>query len=266
MTGLPTSYGSAFDSVTGRYVLVLEDLAVDNCEFPDTLHPLTADQASQVVELLARLHATFWERVPDWVYSISADTAALVTGPLLKTSVRRLSEKTDVPVERGRFIADNYRAVAAVMDRTPNTVTHGDAHPGNIYFRNGEAGLLDWQFVRRGHPGRELAYTLITGMTPADRQTHQRDLLDHYRQVLSGSWRAGAGSRRVVGPVPARARCTPMSRRRSPRGWAVCRPRTSPWKACGEVSPPSTTSTRSHSWRSRCEAGSTITTTRRLRP
>lgn len=187
LTGLPTSYGSAFDAVTGRYVLVLEDLAVDNCEFPDTLHPLTADQAGQVVELLARLHATFWERVPDWVYSISADTAALVTGPLLKTSVRRLSEKTDVPVERGRFIADNYRAVAAVMDRTPNTVTHGDAHPGNIYFRNGEAGLLDWQFVRRGHPGRELAYTLITGMTPAVRQAHQRDLLDHYRQVLSGS-------------------------------------------------------------------------------
>ncbi len=28
-------------------------------------------------------------RVPDWVYSISADTAALVTGPLLKTSARR---------------------------------------------------------------------------------------------------------------------------------------------------------------------------------
>ena len=47
---------------------------------------------------------------------------------------------------------------------------HGDAHPGNIYFRNGEAGLLDWQAVRRGHPGRELAYTLVTSMTTADRQ------------------------------------------------------------------------------------------------
>ena len=36
LTGLPTSYGSAFDSMTGRFVLVLEDLAVDDCEFPDT--------------------------------------------------------------------------------------------------------------------------------------------------------------------------------------------------------------------------------------
>ena len=73
LTGVPKSYGSAFDPVTGRFVLVLEDLAIDACEFPDTLHPLTADQASQVVELLARLHATFWERVPDWAYTASAD-------------------------------------------------------------------------------------------------------------------------------------------------------------------------------------------------
>jgi hypothetical protein len=187
LTGVPQSYGSEFDSVTGRFVLVLEDLAVDNCEFPDTLHPLIPDQARQVVELLARLHATYWERVPDWIYSISADTAALVTGPLLKTSLRRLAEKTDVRVEHGRFIADNYRAVAAIMDRTPNTVTHGDAHPGNIYFRDGEAGLLDWQFVRRGHPGRELAYTLVTSMTTDDRRSHQRELLDTYRRALAGA-------------------------------------------------------------------------------
>ena len=58
-------------------MLVLEDLAVDECEFPDTLHPLTRDQASLVVGLLARLHATFWERVPDWAYTASADSASL---------------------------------------------------------------------------------------------------------------------------------------------------------------------------------------------
>ena len=68
-----------------------------------------------------------------------------------------------IPVSRtSRFIIDNYRAVAKVIDKQPNTVMHGDAHPGNVYFRNSEAGLLDWQAVRRGHPGRELSYTLIT--------------------------------------------------------------------------------------------------------
>jgi Phosphotransferase enzyme family len=189
LTGLPAAYGSAFDSLTGRYVLVLEDLAVDACEFPDTLHPLDKDQASVIVELLAKLHATFWERSPEWVYSASGDHTSLLTGSLLNTSAHRLAERTSIPVEDGRFIIDNYRAVAKVIDRQPNTVMHGDAHPGNVYFRNGEAGLLDWQAVRRGHPGRELSYTLITGMTTADRQACERDLLSVYRQVLA----AGGG-------------------------------------------------------------------------
>jgi hypothetical protein len=176
-------------------VLVLEDLAADVCEFPDTLHPLSKDQGSLIVELLARLHATFWRRLPrragdgplGWLYTASADSAALLTGPLLKTSARRIAEKTDIPVDKGRFIDDNYRGVARLIDAPPHTVMHGDAHPGNVYFRNGAAGLLDWQAVRRGHPSRELAYTLVTSMTPADRRAHERELLDEYRRVLAAS-------------------------------------------------------------------------------
>jgi hypothetical protein len=195
LTGLPTSYGSAFDPLTGRFVLVLEDLAVDPCVFPDTLHPLVKDQASMIVERLARLHATFWERLPNngtrgklgWVYSASGDHTSLLTGPLLNTSARRLAERTSIAVEDGRFIIDNYRIVAKLIDRQPNTVMHGDAHPGNVYFRNCQAGLLDWQAVRRGHPGRELAYTLITGMTTTDRQDRERDLLATYRHALAAA-------------------------------------------------------------------------------
>src|SRR6201995_2597366 len=171
LTGLPTSYGSAFDPLTGRFVLILEDLAVDPCVFPDTLHPLDKDQASAIVELLARLHATFWERLPangrrgrlGWVSSPSGDPTSLLTRPLLNTSARRLAERTTIGVGDGRFIIDNYRTVAEIIDEQPNTVMHGDAHPGNVYFRNGEAGLLDWQAVRPGHPGRELAHPPSTG-------------------------------------------------------------------------------------------------------
>jgi Phosphotransferase enzyme family len=187
LTGVPTSYGAAFDSLTGRYVLVLEDLAAAQCDFPDTLHPLDKDQAGLIVELLAKLHGTFWGRVPVWLYTASADSASMLTGPLLKTSARRIAERTDIPVDKGRFINDNYRAVARLIDTPPHTVMHGDAHPGNVYFRNGDAGLLDWQAVRRGHPSRELAYTLVTSMTTADRQACERDLLDDYRRALAAA-------------------------------------------------------------------------------
>lgn len=194
---VPTCHGSAFDPLTGRYVLVLEDLPAEQCEFPDTLHPLSPDKASLILERLAQLHATFWGRLPahsgtgplGWIYSASGDSTSLLTGNLLKTSSRKVAERTDIPVERGRFIDENYRSAAQLIDRSPNTVMHGDAHPGNVYFRNGQAGLLDWQAVRRGHPSRELVYTMVTSMTTEARQSSERDLLDHYRQALA----AGGG-------------------------------------------------------------------------
>jgi hypothetical protein len=187
LCGLPKFHGSTFDPVTGRYVLVLEDLPADQCEFPDTLHPLDQDRANLIIELLARLHGTFWGRIPDWVYSASADSSSMMTGPLLKMSARRIAERTDIAVATGRFIDENYRTVARLIDSPPNTVMHGDAHPGNVYFRDGAAGLLDWQAVRRGHPGRELSYTLITSLTTADRQACERDVIDGYRRALAAA-------------------------------------------------------------------------------
>ncbi|BAX93014.1 phosphotransferase [Mycobacterium shigaense] len=191
--GVPEAYGTAFDPWTGRYLVVLEDLP-ESCVFPDTLHPLSTDQAGLIVELLATVHGTFWERVRQhgrgplaWLYTPSGDVTSLLTGSLMKASIKRLAERTSIPVEHGRFIADNYRAAAALIDTSPNTVMHGDAHPGNMYFRDGEAGLLDWQAVRRGHPSRELAYTLITSLTPDDRRSAQRELLDVYRRALAAN-------------------------------------------------------------------------------
>jgi Ser/Thr protein kinase RdoA (MazF antagonist) len=194
LPGVPDCYGAAFDPWKGRYLLVLEDLPADSCQFPDTLHPLSPDQASLIVELLAALHGTFWDRLPrdgrgplGWLYTPSGDVTSLLTGSLMKTSIKRLSERTAIPVDNGRFIADNYRAVAALIDTPPHTVMHGDAHPGNMYFHGGKAGLLDWQAVRRGHPSRELAYTLITSLTPEDRRSAQSDLLDDYRRALAAA-------------------------------------------------------------------------------
>ena len=187
LDGVPESFGTEFDPLTGRFVVVLEDLAADDCEFPDTLNPLDSDQASLIVELLARVHGTFWGRIPDWVYTASADSASVMVGSLLKRSARQITERTDIAVDAGAFIDENYRAVARLIDTPPHTVMHGDAHPGNVYFRKGTAGLLDWQAVRRGHPSRELAYTLITSMTSDDRRANQRDILDEYRKALAAA-------------------------------------------------------------------------------
>jgi aminoglycoside phosphotransferase (APT) family kinase protein len=190
---VPRSFGSAFDAVTGRYVIVLEDMASTPCQFPDTLHPLSVDQMALLVEVLARVHGTFWGRLPEtpggggefgWLSAPSADPANLLTPALMRMSARKLADRTTAPIESGRFLWENYQAATEIVDAGTHTVLHGDSHPGNTYFRDGRAGLLDWQVVRRGHPARDLTYTLVLGLPTADRVAAQRDLLDVYRKSL----------------------------------------------------------------------------------
>jgi Ser/Thr protein kinase RdoA (MazF antagonist) len=194
--GILRSYGSAFDPVTGRYVIVLEDMTTTPCQFPDTLHPLSTDQMALLLEVLAQLHGTFWGRLPEkpggggefgWLSAPSEDPANLLTPALMRMSARKLADRTPVAIESGRFLWENYQAATELVDAGTHTVLHGDSHPGNTYFRDGRAGLLDWQVVRRGHPARDLTYTLVLGMATADRRAAERDLLDVYAKALASS-------------------------------------------------------------------------------
>lgn len=193
LSGVPKTYGSAFDALTGRFVIVLEDLSQDSCEFFDTLHPIDKDKAALLVERLAHVHGTFWNRLPPaggrgplgWLTATADERSLPISRPLMRLSAKRLADKTSIPIEDGRFVIENYPAAVQLIETPPHTVLHGDSHPGNVYLRDGKAGLLDWQVVKRGHPSRDLAYSLITGMTAEERVDNQRELLDVYRAALA---------------------------------------------------------------------------------
>src|SRR5205823_14347153 len=53
----PVAHAVAFDPATGRFLLVLEDLAARGARFADTLTPLTPEEAAAALETLARVHA-----------------------------------------------------------------------------------------------------------------------------------------------------------------------------------------------------------------
>ena len=214
-SGVPRCYGSEWDSLTGRYVIVLEDMTLTQCEFPDTLNPLDNDKMALLVEVLAHLHGTFWGRLPEtpsgegqfgWLSPPSADPSVPLTPHLMRLSARRLADRTPIPVDAGRFIWENFQAATAVVDEGPHTVLHGDSHPGNTFFRDDRAGLLDWQVVRRGHPARDLAYTLVHGMTTDDRRAIQARPIDRLPTGVGGERRSRARPRRAVDPLPASCR------------------------------------------------------------
>ena len=137
----------------------------------------------------------FWNRLPparrpgplSWLTATSDERSLPITRPIMRLSARRLAEKTTIPIEDGRFVIEHYPDVVRLLDTGPHTVLHGDSHPGNVFFHNGKAGLLDWQVVKRGHPMRDVAYSLVTGMTTDERRANQRDLLDVYRSALAAN-------------------------------------------------------------------------------
>jgi Ser/Thr protein kinase RdoA (MazF antagonist) len=194
--GVPHSHGAVFDALTGRYLVVLEDMTTTPCLFADTLHPLDIDQMASLVETLAGVHGKFCGQLPErpggsgpfgWLAAPAQDPANLLTPSLMKMSARKLAEHTDAPIEAGRYLWENYQRATEIVDAGMHTVLHGDSHPGNTYFRDGRAGLLDWQVVRRGHPSRDLTYTLVLGLPVESRRAAERDLLDLYRKALAAA-------------------------------------------------------------------------------
>lgn len=68
----------------------------------------------------------------------------------------------------------------------PLTLCHGDVHLKNWYKCNdGRIGLGDWGVTHRGHWSRDLADTLTTTLTIADRQVWESELIAFYFDRLA---------------------------------------------------------------------------------
>lgn len=183
----PAVLGSRFDRRTGRFAIVLEDLAARGATFVDTRTPLTADQAATALGTLAGLHgATAGRRdLPGWLRTNSED--ALL--PLVAAGLGRLGDKVaerdpSLVAAGGDRLLRSYRRWAPDLDADAFCVLHGDPHPGNLYLLGDRVGLLDWQAVRRGHGLRDATYALVLGLETDVRRGVERELLAGYRSAL----------------------------------------------------------------------------------
>jgi hypothetical protein len=59
--------------------------------------------------------------------------------------------------------------------------------PATRIFATGPQVCSDWQVVRRGHPSRDLTYTLVLGLPTLERRAAEWDLLDVYLTALAAS-------------------------------------------------------------------------------
>ena len=189
---VPKCYYGEVDSRTGASVLLLEDMSrlrtvgfVDGC---------TVEEAEAAVMSLAQVHSTWWEdarlHTKDWMFTI-ADTEFSDWWRQYPEAVRTLLPELEVSsglMEFGdRFAAD----VPGVLDRiegSPFTAIHRDIHVDNLLFgsepEDPPVVLIDWQTAGRGLGISDIAYLLISSLSPQDRRTSERRLVSGYHQRL----------------------------------------------------------------------------------
>jgi thiamine kinase-like enzyme len=194
----PTTQYSAYDPVTNRQLLIVDDVSHTRAaHFGNILtRQLEREQAEQVIDTLAALHAKFWntllcKRFGQWLLdsyewmarlntTINAATRILVgferAREVIPTRLYRRS--TEVPAALMRSLKINIAG--------PQTLLHGDVHPGNWYVTgDNRMGLYDWQCVVRGGWARDIAYALSTHLTVEKRRAWERDLVARYCDRLA---------------------------------------------------------------------------------
>ena len=187
----PLVYAAVIDEVDEDFMLVMEDLTARGADPRDATRPLTVEQAANGVRGLGRMHGQYWgarvERPElDWLEPF-VPWEGMGAAPL-PAALDRLGDDAPASVHAlsiEELIENVWKPYIRTLTVGPPTLLHGDAHVGNTYLLpDGEVGFLDWQVVRRGNFSLDLGYFLQGALTTEDRRTHERALLEVYRDAL----------------------------------------------------------------------------------
>lgn len=182
----PAFHFGAVDRRRLAAIVLMDDITACGGRPNSAVRPLSVDDVARGLAELARLHAAYWERpLPAFVrpWHIGRQWAAVAWPGLLwaRRKLGRLGQPLDLDlgeIERG------FRAWARRAEQGPQTLLHGDPHPGNTYAIGDTVGFYDWQLVRRGSWAHDVGYFVVAGLTVDDRREHERELLAGYLAAL----------------------------------------------------------------------------------
>lgn len=191
----PRAIFARFDPRTLNSIIVMHDLrgTVDFCSHAT---PMTRERVHNQLDLLARLHAAYYEKP-----SIESELHHLNTWP-------EFFRATAVEANFGPYADIGFKAAEAVIpprlfkratevwpatlktvayhNDLPRTYVHSDVHLKNWYITRdgGRMGVGDWQCGCLGHVSRDLSYAIATAVTIEQRRLWEEDLLKYYLDRL----------------------------------------------------------------------------------
>ncbi|MDG1839206.1 MAG: phosphotransferase [Dehalococcoidia bacterium] len=189
---IPRCYYADFDSESGDFVLVLEDLSSRIPGNHHTSRPL--HEIKDVFRAYGRLHHRFFSlaELRDGIF-----LAKPGNGKFIRRQMQQLLDAMVVKLEpymgegtRHRILGQlNYfeKLYEYSKQAQHSTLTHGDAHQANVMFgKNGEKPvILDWQLARFGIGMEDIARFLLLSTEPEFRRAHTDELIAVYADELS---------------------------------------------------------------------------------
>jgi aminoglycoside phosphotransferase (APT) family kinase protein len=173
---------------------VLEDLS-ERTRPGDQIAGCSVAEAEAVARELAALHAAFWDDArldtADWLYNraAGAQTAAVTNALAAKSFRERFAARADPALLDAIdiVVTDLPRHFSAIPKG--RTLVHGEPRVDNVLFEDGaarpKAWLIDWQFADRGSPMFDLAYFLSGSLSPEDRRSIDKRLVEQHHAAIA---------------------------------------------------------------------------------
>lgn len=190
----PKVYAIVWDEKRRINTLVMEDLNIHGARFGDIKDSLlTEAEAESMIEGLAELHSKHWNAgasdAPgvknldtgyasgNWMYDLYRNFDRRYLAEMLaKPRTRNYPPK----MRDADLLWTAFWSMASKSDQGELCVIHGDPHIGNIFVVDGEAGLCDWQCIRRGRWEHDVAYMICSSLPIDVRRRADKDLVQLY--------------------------------------------------------------------------------------
>ena len=193
----PVAYGAGIDLARLAAIVVMDDVVTLGARANLATTPLSTDEVRHGLSGLASLHAAFWDRpLPAGLaflrhWRLGAAWAAVSAASLARGLRRWRSVAPDIAVPSGvdaLALERQFRFSAALAAAGPQTLLHGDPHPGNTYgLPGGRTGFYDWQLARIGNWSHDVGYFTVGSLAVEDRRANERELLAHYLEALGAA-------------------------------------------------------------------------------
>jgi len=206
---VPSCHYLDADVSADRYVLLLEDLG--HLRLGDQVEGASLADAEAALDLLATLHATWWDHplldelawMPDICDPINKAAQANYqqVWPLFVERFGHLLDADELAM--GQAVGHRYAELFDIAHGRPLTVVHGDARLDNMMFdESGRPTIIDWQITTKGRTGYfDVVYFLGGSVDPELRRREGARLLADYDAVLAS---------RGVAPLPEDERLEAM--------------------------------------------------------